>query len=170
MGLVPGEETRGKWSENGFGSCDFWGQHGRCNAMAIGLLLAIGAVIGGVRQDGWRWCPQHAWRVVEVYRSEQQAGRLRPGLSVYLNMVTACLQRQANASDEMRALTEWGKRLAHIGEARHAEFVQAVAQHQLAFAVQEAEVAGARVGEVERTAAGFAHSRELELKIEVLDA
>ena len=76
----------------------------------------------------------------------------------------------------MRALAEWGNRLAHVGETRHAEFVrgrydaeQAIefARHQLTFAVQEAEMMSARAGDVERVAAGVVRARELELQGEV---
>ena len=76
----------------------------------------------------------------------------------------------------MRALAEWGNRLAQVGETRHAEFVrgrydaeQAVefARHQLTFAVQEAEMMSARAGDVERVAAGVVRARELELQGEV---
>ena len=80
-------------------------------------------LMGFGRKDG-TGALNHAWRVVELYRVEQRAGRLKPGLSVYLDLVGARLQREAGAGDEMRALAEWGNRLAHVGETRHAEFVR----------------------------------------------
>ena len=175
-GPVGGEVPMGERSEDTCCFCDFRGREGRCGSVAVDLLPAAGAVVDGIRQEGWHWCPNHAWRVVELYRVEQRAGRLKPGLSVYLNLVGARLQREAGAGDEMRALAEWGNRLAHVGETRHAEFVrgrydaeQAVefARHQLTFAVQEAEMMSARAGDVERVAAGVVKARELELQGEV---
>ena len=61
-GPVGGEVPMGERSEDTCCFCDFRGREGRCGAVAVDLLPAVGAVVDGIRQEGWHWCPNHAWR------------------------------------------------------------------------------------------------------------